>query len=144
MKTFRYFGVVLIAILVSVAFTACSSDDDDDNGYSTAIIGTWTEQGTSSYSTEITFNSDGTCSELTTLESTSAKMKYNGSYNVKDNKLTLNWTECLGWNPFSGKWMNLDEEPETVVITITIDGNKMTFVSMEGEETQNQTIYIKK
>lgn len=32
MKTLRLLGMALIAILVSVNFTACSSDDDEKNG----------------------------------------------------------------------------------------------------------------
>lgn len=45
MKTLRFLGMALIAILVSVSFSACSSsDDDDDNGGGglvTTIEGTW-------------------------------------------------------------------------------------------------------
>lgn len=143
MKTFRLFGMVLMTVLMSVGFTACSSDDDNDNGYSSAIVETWMQQNASGYSVELTFNSDGTCSELTKLESTSAKMKYNGTYNVKGDKLTIIWTEYLGWNFLTNKWLDLDKDTETVIITISINGNKMTFLSMEGEETQNQTVYIK-
>lgn len=143
MKTFRFFSMVLMAVLLSVGLAACSSDDDDDNGYSTAIVGTWSQQNASGYSMELTFNSDGTCSELTKLESTTAKMRYDGNYKVKGDKLTINWTEKFGWNFLTGKWMNLDTDTETVVITISITNNKMTFLSMEGEEAQTQTVYIK-
>lgn len=31
MKTFRFLGMAIIAILMSVNFTACSDDDDEDS-----------------------------------------------------------------------------------------------------------------
>ena len=43
MKTLRFVGVALLAVLMSVGFSACGGDDDDvDNGGSSASIeGTW-------------------------------------------------------------------------------------------------------
>lgn len=44
MKTLRFLGMALIAVLVSVSFSACGdSDDEEDNGggLQTTIEGTW-------------------------------------------------------------------------------------------------------
>lgn len=44
MKTIRLFGIALIAVLMSVSFSACSSSSDDDNSgsdSSASIEGTW-------------------------------------------------------------------------------------------------------
>jgi len=60
-KTLRFIGMVLMAVLVSVSFAACSSDDDDDNvSGSSSIVGSWKQ--TNSYGTVITltFNSNKT------------------------------------------------------------------------------------
>ncbi len=47
MKTFRLIGMVLITILISVNFVACSSDDEekDVTDLKKIIIGTWVQDG---------------------------------------------------------------------------------------------------
>jgi len=40
MKTLRFFGMVLLTVLMSAGFTACG-DDDDDIGNVSNIYGTW-------------------------------------------------------------------------------------------------------
>lgn len=66
----KYFISILsltLGLLVStLAFTACGSDDDDDNGSpSNPLVGTWraeiTEKGEQQY-WDLTFNTDYTCS----------------------------------------------------------------------------------
>lgn len=39
MKTLRFLGFAIVAILMCVTFTACGSDDDGNGG---TIVGTWT------------------------------------------------------------------------------------------------------
>jgi hypothetical protein len=44
MKTLRLFGIALLTVLMSVAFSSCSKSDDDNNGgggSSASIEGTW-------------------------------------------------------------------------------------------------------
>lgn len=43
MKTFRLFGVLLMAVMLSINLTSCGDDDDDNNpsNYSELIVGTW-------------------------------------------------------------------------------------------------------
>jgi len=38
MKTFRLIGMALFAIMMCVNFTACSSDDDEENFESSLIV----------------------------------------------------------------------------------------------------------
>ncbi len=67
-KTFRILGMALIAMIVSISFNACSSDDDDDaspadpSTHDRALIGTWVsyEEGSDWWDkTEVTFKSNG-------------------------------------------------------------------------------------
>jgi hypothetical protein len=41
MKTLRLLGMALIALFVSVSFSACSSDDDENQPSSNPLIDTW-------------------------------------------------------------------------------------------------------
>lgn len=40
MKAFRLIGMALFAIMMCANFTACSSDDDEEN-FESSLIGTW-------------------------------------------------------------------------------------------------------
>ena len=40
MKTFRLIGIAIMAILISVNFASCSSDDDEEE-ISASLEGTW-------------------------------------------------------------------------------------------------------
>lgn len=66
-KTFRIIGMALIAMIVSITFNACSSDDNDEpadpSTHDAALVGTWTKYDEGRdwwYQTEITFKSNGT------------------------------------------------------------------------------------
>lgn len=41
MKTIRFIGMALIAMLMCMNFTACSSDDDENGGDNNSIVGFW-------------------------------------------------------------------------------------------------------
>lgn len=41
MKTLRFIGMAIIAVIMSVNFVACSSDDDDENKSDSPLVGTW-------------------------------------------------------------------------------------------------------
>lgn len=41
MKTLRFIGMAIIAVIMSVNFVACSSDDDDENESNSPLVGTW-------------------------------------------------------------------------------------------------------
>ncbi|WP_270611873.1 hypothetical protein [Bacteroides intestinalis] len=66
MKTLRFIGMAIVAVIMSVNFTACSDDDEDDK-QSNTIIGTWEVTGDSDSDEEYnaigeiyTFYSNGT------------------------------------------------------------------------------------
>ena len=69
-KTFRLWGMAMVAVLLSAGFAACDNDDDDDyfnpvgfDRIDDALLGTWqyTSSGNGWSDTEtITFYSDGT------------------------------------------------------------------------------------
>lgn len=40
MKTLRFIGMAIIAVVISVNFVACSSDDDENESNS-PLVGTW-------------------------------------------------------------------------------------------------------
>lgn len=146
-KYLMHLLAVMMVAIVSVGFASCSSDDDDekDNGYSTSILGSW-QTDDENFTTEMTFNANGTCTELMEMKgmTLAAKMRYSGTYNVKGNKLTINWKGYEGWNPLTSRWLDMTDAPETVVITISIEGTKLTFLSMEGESSYSPVIYTKK
>lgn len=74
MKTLKNLFLVMLMVVSSLSFVACSDDDDDDapkSPYASTIIGTWkiTHYGSEDYwipwskaTTTATFNSDGTYS----------------------------------------------------------------------------------
>ena len=67
MKTLRFIGMAVIAVIMSVNFMACSDDDHEDDKQSNTIIGTWEVTGDSDSDEEhnaigeiYTFYSNGT------------------------------------------------------------------------------------
>ena len=61
MKTLRFIGMALVAIIMSVNFVACS-DDDDEN----PLVGTWVNienRSSVEYKDVMTINADGTGSD---------------------------------------------------------------------------------
>lgn len=41
MKTLRFIGMAIIAVIMGVNFAACSSDDNDENESNSPLVGTW-------------------------------------------------------------------------------------------------------
>ena len=98
MKTLRFLGMALIAILVSVSFSACSSSDDDDNGGGetpASIVGTWIESGKAkSYQGKLVFSGQETSGNVTYLEDN--KTIWTGTYKVVNgSKLTITKSDTV-------------------------------------------------
>jgi len=113
-KTFRFIGMVLMAVLVSVGFAACSDDDEDDNSIPTAaqlLNTTWRGSGNAwnGYSATVTFNSSSSC-----------------TVKVYDNKGNLDETETCkySYNETTGALTCPDYG-----VTGSVRGNKMTLTS---------------
>jgi len=63
MKTLRFIGMAIIAVIMSVNFVACSSDDNDKNENNSPLVGTWVNienKNSMEYKEVMTINSDGT------------------------------------------------------------------------------------
>ena len=99
--------MALVAIIMSVNFTACS-DDDDDN----PIVGTWrgevVDDGKGGYSESFTFNADGSgiwqeFKDGKQIDSESFK------YSLDGDKITFTWSDG-----------------ETYTSTFSISGNRLT------------------
>jgi len=117
-KTFRFIGMVLMAVLVSVSFAACSDDDDDDNSIPTAaqmLNTTWKGSGNAwnGYSATVTFNSNSSC-----------------TVKVYDNKGNLDETETCeySYNEATGALKCPDYG-----VTGSVRGNKMTLTSSDSD-----------
>ena len=67
MKTFRFIGMAIIAILIGVNFASCSSDDEEEttNSEYKTLLGSWQmseQDGDILITSSFTFNSNGTYS----------------------------------------------------------------------------------
>lgn len=49
MKTFRFIGMALLAIVMCVNFASCSDDDEEEQGETYSIEGTWLLQSSKGY-----------------------------------------------------------------------------------------------
>lgn len=89
MKTFRLIGIALLAIVLCVNFTSCSSDDDsteeDVTDLSKIIIGTWVQDGDDDV---MVIKSDGTVTW------------YENEADYKDKEIS----QIYQWN-VSGEWL---------------------------------------
>lgn len=141
MKQKIYFLMLLFASVFTLG--SCSSDDEQDVDATSSIVGTWSTEN-DSRSEELQFLADGTCYENFSLTGTSARMRYTGSYSLNGNKLTIHWIKYQGWNPLDNSWMDVDTDPETIVVTVKITETTMTFLSMEGEKDNSPVIYTRK
>ena len=103
MKTLRFIGMALVAIIMSVNFVACSDDDDNP------IVGTWrSEVDNYGYSDSYTFNADGSgiwqeFKDGKQIDSESFK------YSLDGDKITFTWSDG-----------------ETYTSTFSISGNRLT------------------
>ena len=82
MKTLRFIGMAIVAIIMSVNFVACS-DDDDDN----PIVGTWRSE-VDNYGWQEFKDNKQTDSE-------------SFKYSVDGDKITFTWTDEVYTSTFS-------------------------------------------
>lgn len=111
MKTFKLFGLALMAVLLSVGFAACG-DDDDEDAVSSEIVGTWVAD---SYTT-VTFNSNGTGYTTETYNGETETYNFTYTYNAETGVLKVT------------------ADGETITMTnVKIKGNTLTYVDEEGD-----------
>ena len=63
MKTLRFIGMAIVAIIMSVNFAACSDDDEEGNNGNNPLVGTWIDDDGSYEAIIWKFNADGTGSQ---------------------------------------------------------------------------------
>lgn len=135
--------IFLFMALLAATITFCACSSDDDNNENSPIVGTWYSED-NGYSDMITFQKNGAVSAITTsLQYSSIRYRDTGTYSLNGNKLTIHWTKWETWNNESNSWRTNNEDEETVVITISISNNKLTFLSMEGEEDYDPIVYTR-
>ncbi len=115
-KSVSILGLLLGLFLCVPFFTSCGDDDEGGGGSSNSIVGTWytvSDGEKSSPYTEMTFNSDYTCSwrEYKADRTTVTDSDF-GTYQVEGNTLSVLWDSEKKYGPLT--W------------TFSISGNKMT------------------
>lgn len=126
-KTFRMFGMALMAILLAVSFTACGDDDDDEPAdpatHDQELIGSWTYHYEDSdwwETTDITFHANGEFEVNETYwDEEDGKESYwaVGEWETDNGYLTLLVTKCS----------DRDEIGETNEGSYYIVGNQLRF-----------------
>ena len=104
MRTFRMIGMVLVAVLMCVNFTACSDDDDEPEGDS--IVGTW--EYTSSYQGNGTF----------TFKSNGGLVWNDGEETTSNHTYTLNGSELK---------IIFNDNDDYTLGTFIMNGNNATY-----------------
>lgn len=95
MKTIRLIGMALLAIVISVSFIACSSDDNDetekDNFVSIITNGAWSQDGDNDI---ISISKDGTgfMFENAAFYNSNTKTGYSFSWVYSNNTITIKTT----------------------------------------------------
>ena len=141
MKTLKFLGMALFAILVSVSFSACSSSDDDDNGggeTSASFVGTWywqsekwyTDETMTTVFSENTYTAETTRKTWTFTQKGSTIYLFETSKKTNENSNTLE-LEKTGNNEY--RWGN-----DRIVIK-SITSNKMVVDYIEDYYTQRYT-----
>ena len=95
MKTLRFIGMAVIAVIMSVNFTACS-DDDEDEAVANPLIGTWQETDDDNYLLW-TFKADGTGTEQEYYQGNlDEPYSFTYTYDSKTSILVINYGEHAG------------------------------------------------
>lgn len=130
MKTFRFIGMAVLAILMCVNFTACSDSDGGGLGSSKGLLGTWTSD-VINYKVipwVYTFNADGT---YTTKSGVYENNK--GRYTYKHPILTLSETDG-GTTLFT-----IISFEKDLIVMMSESGNSITLYKGTKEE-EKQTV----
>lgn len=96
MKTLRFIGVALLAVLMSVSFSACGGDDDNGgNNYKSLIVGKWRAVGQyTKLATHVEYKSDGTFSYTSIDDPT---YEQHGVYKIEGDVLSEMFSDENDW-----------------------------------------------
>lgn len=133
-----------MALLVAaITFSACSSDNDNDNGKS-AIVGTW-YGADDDYNYEIRFNADGTVVQIATdIEDVNIKERDSGTYQLSGNRLTIRQTKNETWDSDTKKWVVDDTDVDISNFKVSISGNTMKVSPEDPEAGDVSMTYTRK
>lgn len=129
MKTLRFFGMVLVTVLLSVGFAACSSNDEN-NSSSSDLIGKWI-----CTSSTFTPNENGRDPD-NYYEREDGSYKYGYGIAVGEGLDFLSGGKCLEldgsesemtWTLSSGKLSIIEGDDDRFIGTYTISGDELTF-----------------
>lgn len=128
MKTLRFFGMMLMTMLLAFNFTACGDDDDDkskDGGGSADYVGIWiaVDQSDRMEVIELKTNSwQNAIYKFSNSSQSYVKRSYSGSLSVSGNAITI-----TGDAPFK-------------TATYSISGNTMTIVPQQQTEDTDKYV----
>ena len=127
MKTLRFIGVALLAVLLSVSFSACGSDDDGPQTSSSPLIGTWEKTNGNGDYYILEFKADGSFLEVEYEGTTEViKRSYKGSYKILSvNGNTYEVTAFVKEIYKKNKGSETLNESYTVFITLSDNNNTM-------------------
>ena len=134
MKTLRFIGMAIVAIIMSVNFVACS-DDDDEN----PLVGTWVSienRNSVEYKDVMTINSDGTGSSAI----------YENGQIDKDGVDNFRYTYDENSKVFTWIWEE-DSDGESDVYSMHVrelTGSKLVLVDDMDEEGEGEVIIYTK
>ena len=146
MKTFRFIGVALLTVLMSVAISSCSKSDDDNNGgggSSASIEGTWYTTSQTWYDWDNEKNApDYSDSYNITDTETYIFTKTEGGYQLRhkyiDPKWDKNKVEESVYDLFINKENDFKAGNNRIVIK-SVNGNSMELEWWDGYYSKNGT-----
>ena len=111
MKTLRFFGMMLMTMVVAFGFTACGDDDDDNGKDKTDYVGVWISADTES-------RVEATIFDKSTWEDV--------IYSANDGK----WTKLANSGTLSvnGNVMTFSGNGATSTATYSVSGNTITII----------------
>ena len=140
MKKNIVLSALILVTLFSFSFISCKSNEDDIPGISETIVGTWVYNNNNHYE-EITFNDDNTFADV--VNDGKSRERYNGTYSVNEDKLTIRWEEHEKWDSNTSSWLKMVDNSETIVITIYVNGKNLIILEIEGELNISPMIYTR-
>ena len=138
MKTLRFIGMAIIAVIMSVNFVACSSDDNDENENNSPLVGTWVNienKNSMEYKEVMTINENGTGSSA----------NYTNGQLDKDGVDNFRYTYDENSKVFTWIWEEDSDGSDVYSMHVReLTGSKLVLVDDMDEEGEGEVItYIK-
>lgn len=137
--------ILLMALIAAtITFSACSSDNDDDNVSTSSLVGTWYGED-EGYGCEFEFKADGTVTYIETMrDAPTSKVRDSGTYQLDGNRLTLYWTQSETWSNYRLQWVVDDTSTETAVVKVSIKGNQLILYPDKTDDSSKPVTFTRK